>query len=407
LKKSVAVENFQWSLSKTAKIFLAVLCISGVASSISTIFINVYLYKLSGDIYEVALFNFVSYVVWIPSFLFAGWFSKKSDRKMGIVIGIFFQILFYLLILLLGESSSEWTVLLGATFGIGSGFFWLSVNVLSVDFTNQSNRKWFNGVNGMSAAFSQMTGPLAAGWIVEWFNKFSGYYVIFSLSLCLFLLSIGLTSFLPGQKGDSSFQWSSLISTYRSTEWRRLSYVFSTLAFRDGVLSFMIWIWIFLVTGSEGLLGNYAFLMTVLSVVTFYIVGRFGRETRNWRSVVLASFLFSLAISLLVFDVNYITLLIYGVAAGVCIPVFEVPFNTLSLNSISNFDQNGKLRVEMVVSREMALSFGRIPSVGGFMLVLGPGKNDGLLAGFMAFVILVGLSSIYFLKRYLLVLETR
>jgi YQGE family putative transporter len=99
--------------------------------------------------------------------------------------------------------------------------------------------------------------------------------------------------------------------------------------------------------------------------------------------------------------VNYITLLVYGLVSAICTPLFQIPFNTLSLNSISKFDGNGKLRIEMVVSRELALSAGRIPSVGCVMLIYFLSKNPAeVIPYFLAFIILIGLTSIYFLREY-------
>ncbi|WP_416825369.1 MFS transporter [Ectobacillus polymachus] len=388
-------------LSNSTKIFLIILCLNGIANSLSNIFVNIFLYKVSQNLYEVALFNFVSYVVWMPTFLYAGILSKKINRKISIVIGSILQLVFYLCIILFGKASVDMVIPLGIIFGVGSGFYWLSVNVLTVDYTNNNNRDWFNALNGIFHSISQMIGPLAAGWIVVMFPGFMGYKTIFTLSFLFFLASMLLTFFLPNTKEKNVFDYKSMFRMYGNKEWRYMAYVFSSLAFRDGVLSFIIWIWVYMVTKSEGLLGNYAFITTAFSVITFYIIGRFGRQERKWNFIVWASLLLSLSIFLLVFHINYITLLVYGLTSAVCTPLFQIPFNTLSLNSISKFDENGKLRIEMVVSRELALSVGRIPSVGCVMLIYFLNDNPAaVIPYFMALLILIGLSSLYFLREY-------
>ncbi|MEQ6376099.1 MFS transporter [Bacillaceae bacterium S4-13-56] len=394
------------SLSPTTKIFLLIVCFNGIANSLSSVFINIYLYKLSQNFYDVALFNFVSYLIWMPSFIFAGWLSKKVDRKKGLVIGGCLQLIFYLVLILLGDNSSNWIIVLGIIYGIGSGFYWLSVNVLSVDLTNQLNRDWFNGVNGIFNALSQMIGPVSAGWIITMNPGFTGYRLIFILTFLFFLVSVVLTFFLPKQIEKGSFNWRALWNVHKNKEWRILSYVYSSLAFRDGVLSFAIWIWVYMMSGSEGVVGNYVFMTTTISVFIFYFIGRFISQKNRSSYIKIGTIGISLAVLGLVFDVNYWTLLIYGVTAGVCIPLFEVPFNTLSLNSISKFDSNGRQRIEMVVSRELALSAGRIPSVGGLTIIYTIDQNQSIwVALFMVLVITIGLMSLYFLCQHQLTMD--
>lgn len=398
LKNKTANTNLLLNSTRT---FLTILCLNGIASSLSNMFVNIFLFKVSQNLYEVAMFNFVSYVVWMPTFLFAGILSKKIDRKLCLIIGTILQLVFYLFIIVLGKTSVHMVIPMGLIFGLGSGFYWLSVNVLTVDYTNDSNRDWFNALNGIFHSISQMIGPLTAGWIVVMFPGFTGYKTIFALSFFFFLASMILTFFLPNKKEKILFDYKSMVGMYRNKEWRNIAYVFTCLAFRDGVLSFIIWIWVYMVTKSEGLLGNYAFVTTAFSVITFYIIGRFGRQEQKWGFIVWGSVLLSLSILTLVYQVNYITLLVYGLASAICTPFFQIPFNTLSLNSISKFDGNGKLRIEMVVSRELALSVGRIPSVGCVMLIYVLSKNpEEVIPYFLAFIILIGLTSIYFLREY-------
>jgi MFS transporter, YQGE family, putative transporter len=376
------------------------MCLNTLANSLSNIFVNVYLFKLTQNPYEVALFNFISYLVWLPSFFIAGWLGKKIGRKSGIVIGGFFQLLFYLLILWLSDASTEWIWLLGAAFGIGSGFYWLSINVLSVDMTNDSNRDWFNGVSGVFGSVSQMIGPLCSGWLVSLMPNFTGYSMIFATSLVIFLCSMLLSLLLPREEGNHPFGWKKIWKIHRVKEWRQLSFAFIALSFRDGVLSFVIWIWVYMVTKSEVILGNFAFLATLLSIISFYLIGRYGKREHRmgyfmWGSVALSLSLFGLA-----FEVSWFTLILFGVLAGICRPLFEVPFHTIALNSIEKFDERNKYRVELVIAREAALSIGRIISVGLLVYLYKQAEPENFLPWFIVLLIIAGMVPFYFLRGH-------
>lgn len=108
--------------------------------------------------------------------------------------------------------------------------------------------------------------------------------------------------------------------------------------------------------------------------------------------------LFSAALIGLVFEVSWEWLLIYGVISGICIPLFELPFHTIALNNIEDFDQNGKLRIELVVVREAALSVGRIASVFLLYLVYSTNEELWLLKILLVLIIIIGLTPHYFLK---------
>ncbi|ALC81895.1 MULTISPECIES: MFS transporter [Bacillus] len=383
------------------KNFLVILCLSGIASSLSTIFVNVYLYKISLTIFEVVLFNFFSYLIWAPAFVVSGMISKKIERKFSLIIGSIFQLVFYFRVLHLGTESVNHVIELATLFGIGSGFFWLSVNTLTVDYTTKQNRKWFNSVNGICTSLTQMIGPLLGGWIVEFLPSLIGYQIIFSFSLFFFAIAIALAFFLPNFGEKSCFQWKSVVKIHIDKEWRYLAYSFTCLAFRDGVISFVISLWVFIVTGSERVLGNFAFMTTALSIVTYYMIGKFSNEKQKWPLIILGNVLLSLSFVVLSFDVNLFSLIVYGLVSAICIPMFTVPFDTLSLNSVSKFDQQGRLRIEMVVAREMALSVGRIVSVGALAFIYGFSAHPAkIIPWFLILLIIVGSMCIVFLKRY-------
>ncbi|TCS69529.1 YQGE family putative transporter [Effusibacillus lacus] len=371
-------------------------CLNALGNSLSGIFVNVYLLKLTQNFFEVSLFNFVAYAAWLPSFVVAGWLSKMIDRKRGLIIGGAFQIFFYFLILVFGHQSKDWIVPLGIVFGIGSGFYWLAVNVLSVDFTTSSNRDWFNGVNGIFGSFSQMVGPVAAGLLITLMPEWQGYKTIFVVSFILFVLSMAMAVKLPVTMKDSRYSWSMMFNLNRLPEWRRLVWSFVGIAFRDGVLTFAVWLWVYASTKNEGVLGNFASATTTLSIITFFLLGRFGKPEKRGIYLVFGTLLLSLSLLVLVYETTWIFLLVYGVVAAVSRPLIEVPFTTITQNTIASLDESGRYTVEFVVSREIALSIGRITSVGALAILYSLANAGEMLKWFLVVLILAGMAPLFF-----------
>jgi hypothetical protein len=96
-----------------------------------------------------------------------------------------------------------------------------------------------------------MIGPLAAGGIIVLFPGFTGYRFIFSLTFVLFLFAAVCTQLLPPKIDKGRLVWQKVFSAKRLPGWRKLTYSFTALHFRDDVLSFFLWIFMYTVTLNE------------------------------------------------------------------------------------------------------------------------------------------------------------
>ncbi|OCT15870.1 hypothetical protein A8709_09600 [Paenibacillus pectinilyticus] len=379
---------------------LIILTLNACANSLSSIFINVYLYKLSGSLYQVFLFHLISYTIWIPVYIGAGILSKNLDRRLGLLLGNVFHFIFYLVLTLYGDSMGSSIVYTGLLFGVGSSLFWFTVNLLVVDYTHAANRDWFNGLNGIFTSLSQMIGPFLAGWIIVRYPGFQGYHTIFYCTFGLFIASMGCTLMLPRNAQKGRFSWRKVRDIHRVRTWRWLTYSFTSLHFRDDVLGIFLWIWMYMTTKNEGVLGNYSLLLTLLATTAYYWMGRHGGQGSRMRYMFLGGVGLSAGLLLLMGVVNTWTLLLYTVLAGLAGPLFQVPFSTVFINSISQFDNDGEYRVELLVAREMAISVGRILSISCLvLLVYWFPLSKLIMNSYLLVLIIAGLLPIWFVSR--------
>lgn len=382
--------DIRMKLPGPAKTLLSVNGLNGLGLNLSSLFLNVYWYKLTHDVSIPLLFTLVSYAAWMPSFGLAGWFSKRVSRKSAIGIGTFLQLVFYGVVLCFGEKSAGWIPQLGMLYGVGAGFYWLAVNVLSVELTSPSNRNWFNGANGMIGSITGMLGPLIAGWTVSAAPEGIGYPLVFGTAFLCFLSSLLASFRLPDIPAREPFQIRAMLAVLQHPEWRRLSLAFIALAFREGVLSAAIGLWVFVATQSEGTTGKFAFLTTLLSVVSFYAIGRFSQGHHHRRLLVAGTALFGLSMVGIAIQMDHRTLLLFGIIDAVSRPIFDTPFYTLTFNYVSRFNQNGRISTELMVWRECALSIGRISSVGILVMLYKWTDAASTLGLFLVVIFVVG-----------------
>src|SRR5690606_3557042 len=122
---------------------LPLLLIGGLYSlsiSLSNTSVTVYLWKQSKGVIRLAIYNLTIVVIQPIFFIIAGRWAKKVDRVIVLRLGVIFLALFFIVVLLFGEKSSQHLVLLGALLGVGYGFYWLAFNVLTFEITEPDTR---------------------------------------------------------------------------------------------------------------------------------------------------------------------------------------------------------------------------------------------------------------------------
>ncbi|MEH7302061.1 MFS transporter, partial [Neobacillus drentensis] len=188
VKKSKILGDVE--LTKDLTLLLVIGGLYSLSVALSNTFVNIYLWKQTGSYFDLALYNLSIVVLQLLTFILAGRWAKKIDRVIVLRIGVIFLAIFYLMVLITGTKASSFLLLLGSLLGIGYGFYWLAYNVLTFEITEPETRDFFNGFLGILSSAGGMIGPLAAGFIITRFEKFTGYTFVFGLSLALFALAV-------------------------------------------------------------------------------------------------------------------------------------------------------------------------------------------------------------------------
>ncbi len=166
-----------------------------MATSLSSTFVNVYLFKMEEDWVFISMFNLIQYLTTAVTFALGGWLIKKRDRVMAIRLGVAVLSFFYLSVWWLGARSVDWFAALGVILGMGSGFYWLAFHVMYFEITEKENRDIFNGLHGFCTSVGGIVAPFVSGFLISQMGELKGYRLIFGISLIIFLCAV-LASFL-------------------------------------------------------------------------------------------------------------------------------------------------------------------------------------------------------------------
>src|SRR5690625_5806332 len=111
---------------------------------LSNTFVNIYLWKQSGDYITIAIYNLGIYIFQPATFIIAGKIAKRIDRIIVLRLGVIFLSIFFLCVLIIGDSASKYNFMLGSLLGIGCGVDWPGFNVLTFVVTEPAYRGFFN-----------------------------------------------------------------------------------------------------------------------------------------------------------------------------------------------------------------------------------------------------------------------
>lgn len=357
-------------VTKELKLLLLIGGLYALSVALSNTFVNVYLWKQKSEYMTIARFNLATVTSQLIVFILAGRWAKQVDRIIVLRLGVFFLSIFYLGVLIIGEAASQYVLGLGALLGIGYGFYWLAYNVLTFEITEPETRDIFNGFLGLLTSLAGMTGPFFAGWLITKMEKLTGYTIIFAISLGLFVISVLLSFLLKRRAAEGSFvlhkvlDWPKLGMNWKRTLWGNFA-----LGLREGTFAFLITIWIYVAAGSEMGIGTYSLITSGVSLVAYYVGGRFIAKKQRKQSMFISSIGMLLAIFLL-FTPTYSKLIVYGVLISILYPLLVVPLLSMSYDVIGQAPQAAKWRIEYVVARELFLNAGRIVSILVFMLAI-------------------------------------
>ncbi len=384
-------------MSIKAKLLLTESALFTLAMGISNVFINILLWKESKNFIVLAEYNLMQYIFHPPTFLFAGWLSKRKNGIWSLRLGILSFIIFFGLILLFEDKITKFVLLFGVLYGVAAGFYWLAFNVLSFDFTSTENRDTFNGYNGSIAGICSAAAPISSAYIINKNIWGMGYTIVFSISLLLFVVLILVSFLIKAEYYGSKMNYKKIFGT-NSHDWSFLRKGLFIWGFRDVIIGFLIVVLVFKTTGSEWSVGTFSLIASVISSTAFVVEQKLVKPKLRLKSMVAGAVLMFVAVWGLVVNISYGTLLVYIIMDAAFVPFFLVPFSSASFNIISRQHQED-LRLEYIINKEIVLNIGRIVSLLILIGLLWFAKFHRSLNYFLLFIGCTQIISLYFLRK--------
>ncbi len=361
-------------------------------NSLSLIFVNLYLWRLTNSLWINGLFNLIALLSAPLATIIIGKLVKQKDRLTAYRYGIFLTALFYLCIIVTQEHIVTYFYWFAFLKGISTACYWLGYFTLMYDVSNNDNRHRYLGWNLILTNMANVIGPAAAGLIIMRYTDLSGYLIVFSLAFVMFFIS----TFGSLKMKKSDMHHRQYYMKYLPLMLRKNPQFLRTLAgwlivgLPQGILMYVPHILLYTVFPSEGFVGNMNMIFFGISIFASYLISRFAHLDSTRLYLWIAAIGFSFSSLFILWEISVWSVIIFMSINSLFKPLQANAYAAHYYQWIGRLPLKQHFRVESIVLRETIINIGRALGVLIFMFFSGD-LDAVIMPWIVAFVMMLQL----------------
>lgn len=350
------------TLGRQSILLLGVNGLFALAGALSGTFLNVFLWKSRPDYAMLGWFTLSQQLAIGLTFWLAGKWVKEHNKMSALRLGTALSGIFYMIVLWAGSKAVDWIWPLGILLGCSLGLFWIAFNVVYFEITDRENRDLFNGWVGLLGSMTGIIGPWFSGLIITRMTDNTGYRLIFTVSLVIYVIAVVFSFFLKKRKVSGTYRWSEpwIQISKPDSPWRTLALGLFAQGAREGVFAFLIALLVYVATAQEYKLGQFSLITSAVALISYWAVGKWSKPQYRSRGMFIGALILLIVLIPLLWKVTYVTLLIMGIGSAVAMPLYILPMISAGFDMMGTTGENVEKRVELVVLRELCLMVGRL-----------------------------------------------
>ena len=343
-----------------------------LASGMSAVFMNVFLYTYTGSLAVMALYTCIRIAMFPICFTIAGKIARKVSYGITLSIGLVFLIIQLLFVLTYNELFAVYhyyVYIVALFYGIGEGFYYLSVNTLNQLVTTPQTRNSFLGISGVIGNFASVVAPLLATFIIDLsISDMNGYINIFKIVVCLFVIMTIVALMIKEKGNPSNFSVIKCLSFQKDPQWKYVLTTYFIYGFRDSLVLALSGLLVYNATnGSGSLYGKLLAIFAFLTILSYMFVSKNMVRTNRMKYYTIGGIFLSSATIVLVLFPNIYGAIYYGVVNAIASAFYSTPFSLITMNALNDYVLTENI-VGRVIARETYLSVSRC--IGMLFIVL-------------------------------------
>ena len=339
-------------------------------TAFSNMFVNIFLLRSQEDMHAVLVYNLLQYAMIPLGFYAAGRLGKKTGLNRQLRIGIILMNILYISLIILRENAAVYALPLGLIFGFSSGLYYMPNNILLMRVTDQSNLDTGLSISSFIGNAIGIVVPLVSGFIVSRFIDITGYIIIFSISLGLFITAGLVNLRAPSDKEEGKFQ---MISTIKLCMQDKKIVLLNIADFlrgnREGAMGFLLSVLLYQAVKNEFLLGINSFTCATASLLAFAYISKKVNSQNRTNVFVLACLPVLMASFVLFWGLNAYTIFVFSIITAIANLMMNNASTAVGYTYIYQNNTLGTRRTECVVYREFFINMGRSASIAALFFI--------------------------------------
>lgn len=334
-------------------------------------FMNAYLWRSSGNLWSILLYN-LGWVIGLPfGFYINGLLLKKFNILRIYFFGLMLQAIIPCLIVFLPFNGLTSILLYGTIYGAGAGLFWGNKNYLDLQLSRGANRMYYNSLGSIIDLLVNIIMPIAAGWFIVYMNSayslqsFIAYKIIMVIGFILLFASGFSVQFSKIQ--DITIHGILLRRPKKIWNYMRMYHTIHNI--QVGVTLVLSSILVLVLVGGEGILGTLQTVTAGLSAIALYFIGRKATISIAWRLVMLGSIIFFIGTCVLAGIYTWVGALAYTIVITIAWSFQYVPTNSVSMELMDKLEQNPEKQYAYIFDDELFFNIGRSIGISAIVLL--------------------------------------
>lgn len=353
------------------KVLFSLRVLKSIISSFVGSFLVLYFLNVSdNNILPIGIYKLVGVItVYIVIFLSRN-FAKSKHRAILMRIGIIFDLIFFITIIILREKIVDYIFFAGLLYGLEEGFYYSVYNILESDGVTNEERTKFTGTLTSVNAILSFTFPLIFGTLI--------YTSGFLKSIVIVTIIIGIRIILsfvykdrdvPESKKTNMKKFFKIVKGSKKLKQMFKVIFYDGLTFSDGAFSYIVTIYIIKVFSDSFSLGVFT---AVFSIITFIIGIMFAKFIKKeyYSPIIKISVTFTIiSLFAMIFNCNAVTIIIFNLFKTISTNLMDL-INGNSQSNLCNEEKIGKeYKSEYWLTSETSLVISRVISNSIFILM--------------------------------------
>lgn len=360
-------------MNRNEKILIFINALYFIAGTMSSVFVNVYLYAFTGSIYAMTAYAMVRFGFFPVGFAIGGKTARRTSLSTSLTIGLVIIVIALATLLGINQAFAQnvsLIYLLGVIFGLGEGMYWFSINNLNLVASSKATRPAFISTMGIFNAAATVVAPFVATLIVRVSaTDLDGYIRIFQVVIILQTIAAALSTRVKVEANKKPYTLLDKFKLKTDPQWRYIMISHFLLGARDSLLLVLSGLLIYKATGGSG--SQYGDLLTffaVLSIVSNFAASRLIKRHNRIKMYIFGAILLFSSTMILVLVPNLYGAIYFGVVNALGNPFFINPFSIITMNAMSDYMDAESVYGRMIV-KEVSMDAGRLTGMASTLVM--------------------------------------